>query len=245
MNVNEKLRKLYSEHWKDFTLGLKNIVDSEKHSIKPSNPLLLNHLSPKDYENSDIKVMILGQENNTWEGLYNHNENNFESLLNLYSNFYGGEYYNYRGTFKNHYNLLVAGLKNKFPNKSLGFFWSNVVKIGKSNDKGLPPNYILDLLFGKFNVLQSEIDIIKPDIIIFLSGPDYDCHLKKQLKNIEFEKFTDYTENIAVKIKIPNVKFAFRTYHPKYMNFQGKNKYEKLYSDMLNSIENNVWQHRI
>jgi hypothetical protein len=245
MNINEKLTKLYSEHWKEFTFGLKNIVDSDKYSIKPSNPLLLNHSSPEKYENSDVKIMILGQENNTWEGLYNHNENNFESLLNLYPNFYGGEYYKYRGTFKNHYNYLVEGFKNKFPDKSLGFFWSNVIKIGKSNDKGLPPNYILDLLFEKFDVLQNEIDIIKPDIIVFLSGPAYDIHLKKQLKNIEFEKLLNYTENIVSKIKIPNIKFAFRTYHPKYMNFQGKDKYEKLYLDIFNSIDNNVWQHRI
>jgi ABC-type Fe3+-hydroxamate transport system substrate-binding protein len=85
--------------------------------------------------------------------------------------------------FTNHFNLIVNLLKEIFGDRSIGIFWSNVVKIGKANDKGLPPDYILDATMKEFNVLQEEIKLINPDIIIFLSGPNYDKYIIFKLKN--------------------------------------------------------------
>lgn len=128
-------------------------------------------------------------------------------------------------------------LKDKFKEKKLGFFWSNVVKIGKAYDKGLPPNYILDVLKTDFNVLQEEINIIEPDVIIFISGPDYVFYINEQIANVKTEAVDGFGIREFAQMKIPNVKFSFRTYHPQKMNFLGKEKYSEIYNTIVRKIE--------
>ncbi len=233
-NVNTRLKQLYLSKWVKFSNELNNIVNSPEYDIKPANPLVLSHRNPTLFEKSDIKVMILGQENNGWEGIFN---GVLGSSLDTYSSFYGGEYYTYKGVFNNHFNLLVDLLKERFKNKSIGIFWSNVIKVGKANDKNKPPEYILNITLNEFNVLQEEIDIIKPDIILFLSGPYYDKYINAQINDVEIKNYKDYNLNKVVKLEIPNVKYAFRTYHPNYMNFLGKKKYCKIYYDLISELK--------
>ncbi len=233
-NINTRLKNLYLSKWTKFSLELKNIVNSEEYEIKPANPLVLSHRNPYEFEKSKIKVMILGQENNGWEGIFN---GNIESGLDTYSRFYGGEYYSYRGQFNNHFNLLVDLLKEHFDNETIGIFWSNVIKVGKSNDKNEPPEYILSTTINEFNVLEGEIEIIKPDIVLFLSGPDYDKHIKSQINDLKVKNYKDYSSRQVVEFEIPNVKYAFRTYHPNKMNFLGKVKYNKIYSELISELK--------
>ena len=232
--VNEQLKELYLNRWDNLSSKLKNFIISDEFEIKPTNPLLLSHKNPKEFYDSDIKIMILGQENNDWEGEFG---NDYESLLKTCADFYQGEYYEHLGYFKNHYNLIVDLFKDKFKDKKIGFFWSNVIKIGKAYDKGLPPKYILDVLKTDFNVLQDEINIIKPDVIIFISGPDYDDYIKDQLLNISLEPVDGYGIREFAQMEIPNIKYAFRTYHPRKMNFLGKEKYSKIYKTIVSKIE--------
>jgi len=233
-NINTRLKNLYLSKWYRFSLELKKIINSEKYKIKPANPLVLSHRNPNEFEKSNIKVMIFGQENNGWEGTFN---GNLEHSLDTYSNFYGGGYYNYRGQFNNHFNLLVNLLKKHFGNKSIGLFWSNVIKVGKSDAKNKPPEYILNATINEFNVLEGEIEIIKPDIILFLSGPDYDNHIRSQINGLKIKNYKDYNPRQVVKFEIPNVKYAFRTYHPNKMNFLGKKYYNKIYSNLISELK--------
>ena len=233
-NINTRLKKLYSSKWTKFSFELKNIVNSEEYKIKPANPLVLSHTNPIEFENSKIKVMILGQENNKWEGTFN---GDLQRSLDTYSEFYDGKYFYHKGQFKNHFNLLVDLLKEHFDNESIGIFWSNVIKVGKSEDKNLPPEYILNTTINEFNVLEGEIEIIKPDIIFFLSGPDYDKHIKSQINDLKVKNYKDYSLKEVAQLEIPNVKYAFRTYHPTKMNFLGKEKYKKIYSDLISELK--------
>ncbi|MFV0175213.1 hypothetical protein OBK14_13040 [Empedobacter falsenii] len=233
-SINDQLKDMYLKYWGNLELKLNDFINSDQYEIKPTNPLLLSHKNPEDFQNSDIKVMILGQENNDWEGEYG---GDYEHLLKTCSDFYQGEYYQHLGYFKNHYNLIVDLLKDKFEDKNIGFFWSNVVKIGKAYEKGLPPNYVLDVLETDFNVLQEEINIIKPDIIIFISGPDYDYHINQQIKDLRIVEVENYGIRELAKMEIPNVKFAYRTYHPQKMNFLGKEKYTEIYNTIINTLK--------
>jgi hypothetical protein len=233
-NINSRLRKLYNSKWSKFSLELQKIVNSTDCKIKPANPLVLSHSNPEKFEESEIKVMILGQENNGWEGVFN---GNLDSGLDTCSSFYGGEYYRYRGHFNNHFNLIVNLLKEHFNDKSIGIFWSNVVKVGKVDDKGLPPNYILETTFKEFNVLEDELKIIKPDIILFLSGPDYDEHLESQIGELVVKDFKNYSPREIVELEIPNVKYAYRTYHPNKMNYLGKENYNKIYENIIRELK--------
>ncbi len=232
-NINQQLKDLYVSKWTDFSSELNKIVISDDYKIKPSNPLLLSHHNPQAFENSDIKILIMGQENNDWGGVFN---NNIESRLQKYATFYQGRHYNYRGVFNNHFNLLVNMLENRFQDKKLGFFWSNVIKVGKANQKGCPPSYILDATLNKFDVLAQEIEIIKPNLILFLSGLNYDKFIKSQINGLKIEPFKDYIIDEVAQLKIPNVNYAFRVYHPNKMNRLGKVRYEEIYTRIINEL---------
>ncbi len=233
-NINDQLKELYSKKWEKLSSELNEMVQSDDFEIKPGNPLILSLWNPNQYKTSDVKIMILGQENNGWEGIFN---GNLESGLDVCSSFYRGEYYAHRGFFHNHFNLIVNLLKANFVNKKLGIVWSNVIKVGKANDKNIPPEYIVNSTLQNFNVLQDELDILTPDIILFLSGPDYDVYINKQIENVEFSSFKNYDRRKVSKVNIPNIPMAFRTYHPNSMHFLGKPEYTKIYSDIMHEIK--------
>lgn len=88
--VNDQLKDLYLKKWDDLSSKLNHFINSDEFEVKPTNPLLLSHKNPKEFHDSDIKIMILGQENNDWEGEFG---NDYESLLKSCSEFYQGEYY--------------------------------------------------------------------------------------------------------------------------------------------------------
>ncbi len=233
ISINDKLKELYSSSWNGLSTELNNVVLDNKFEIKPTNPLLLNHVDPDSFEFADIRVMIFGQETNDWEGLF---YNDLNKISSVYSEFYQGNRFAHRGHFKNHFNRFVALFENKFPDKKIGFFWNNVIKVGKSHDKGLPPKYILDIVNKEFSVLSEEINIIKPSLILFFSGPDYDQHIIEQIPNLEKDEIEGFSFKKLASFNIKNVDYAFRTYHPNKINFLGKEEYDIIYNKILSKL---------
>ena len=68
--MKKQLINLYENHWGNLSVNLKKILDDEKQIQKPTNPLLIN-LNESLYKDSDIKVLIFGQETNDWENDFN------------------------------------------------------------------------------------------------------------------------------------------------------------------------------
>lgn len=235
--MNNELKKLYKSKWDNIIKDLSEINKNPDFIVKPANPLLMRHKNPEGYQSSDIRVLILGQETNTWGGQLNPN---LEKNLEIYENWYGGGFYKKNhGHFKNHFNLILSKLNQKFPDKQVACLWSNVLKVGKSRGKGMPPNYILTEINKNLNILQDEIDIIRPNLIIFLCSYKYDNFIKQQLQDAAFFSVENYNKNQLSEIMIPNVKYSYRTYHPKYLNFQGRKFYSDLYNKIVNELKFN------
>jgi hypothetical protein len=89
-----------------------------------------------------------------------------------------------------------------------------------------------------FDCLREEIKILNPDVIIFLSGPNYDDKIKIQF-NEELE-FTPLFEEIGVR-ELARIKSAglpvrtYRTYHPGYLQRSSTTHYINL---ILSHIKN-------
>jgi hypothetical protein len=85
-----------------------------------------------------------------------------------------------------------------------------------------------------FNVMRAEIDILRPHVIVFFSGPNYDNDILRRLGGAKFEKCLDSglsMRQLAI-VKIDGLNFdclALRTYHPKYLNFN-------------HELKNRIWQ---
>lgn len=231
--MNEKLQEIYKSKWDDLSSSLEEILSDNSKENKPTNPLLL-YINEEIYRNADLRVMIFGQETNDWEGDF---QNNINICLNTYDDFFNAnDCYSYGGQFWNGFNRFLTLLKNRFPEKKVSSIWNNVIKIGNSGrDKNYPPEYIYNIERQKFSVIEKEIEILKPNIILFLSGPNYDAELRNSLTNVQFSQLNkNFTERQLAKIKYQDYNNTFRTYHPNYLWRHGIDTY---FNEIIDNIE--------
>ena len=233
--INNKLKKLYSNLYPELTTNLNKQNTKLKEEEKATNPLLIQ--VNEKYANADMKIMFFGQETNFWLGERNSGIflGEIEPVLNLYENFYlNGQCYSYGGQFWNGIKKLKNLLSEKIPNKEIAYIWNNVVKIGKCG-KGFPKDFNF-LTTEYFNVILQEIDILKPDILIFFSGHNYDSKLKRLIGDFSQTSINPYTNKQLCKINSSKLDFAIRTYHPNYLF---RNNIDKYFSAIVDEIIKN------
>jgi hypothetical protein len=208
--LNEQLFSLYqaslpnlSKMYRD--LDNKNITDYV-------GPLLL-HCWEEKYLKSRHQLMIFGQETNGWLDEYIRTQNDIKKAIEHYQNFKLGESYNSLfWQYAHEINLMINGEDN------LNFIWNNVNKFGLDG-KGRPHPDVLTKEMEQFNIISMETNILKPDVCIFLSGPDYDSDLRRKFPDLQIEPFEDYPIHEAAMLRSSCLPVkSFRTYHPGYGN---------------------------
>ena len=106
-----------------------------------------------------------------------------------------------------------------------------VYRVGIQKKYGFDQNGKL-LALDRF--IEQEIEILKPQAIIFLTGPSYDKFLPSKPSNIE--KYTnEFKPRQIGKLECCGVP-ALRTYHPKYLRLSGN---EKRYKELILSFIKN------
>jgi hypothetical protein len=90
--------------------------------------------------------------------------------------------------------------------------WSNVFKVGALKSEGGNPNKDLISIQKDVNTLEEEIKVLRPDVAIFSTGPNYDEHIKAFLK-----KPMKVPKDIGPELGVKEIEglgcLAFRTYH--------------------------------
>ena len=198
MNLWEQLKQLYEENLDGFKNVKNNFPDDDI-----AGPLLM---SPnKIYQNQSKKLLIIGQQTNWWE----YNINDIDKQMKSYEGFNVGENY-YASPFWN----IIRKLELVLGNDKCSCTWTNLNKFDL--DSGRPyGNYELEI--SKLDsILIKEIQILKPDICVFFTGPSFDGRLKSIFDNILFTKVDNWGINQLSKLTHPNLpKLSFRTHHPK------------------------------
>ncbi len=230
--MNSKLSQLYNSKWENLCKSMHTILGDDQLELKPTCPLLLSIKNEEVYNNSDLRLMIYGQETNSW---YDKFHNNIASILDCYDSFFNeGKCWSYGGQFWNGVNRFVELLQLKYPDKKISIIWNNVVKIGKYNDKGFPPDYIYEIEREHFSIIEDELKIIKPNLVLFLTGPNYDRIIADNYGKLNYSKITnEFTERELAKLDLRDVPFSFRTYHPNYL---WRNNINYYYNSILDSI---------
>jgi hypothetical protein len=217
-SINEQLEELYSSKWTAIRKALREIVRNDS-PPSPTNPLLICIEKEKEWKKADLRVMIFGQETNHWEDLSDHQSiKSIRYRLKNYNRFYNnGDCWSYGGHFWNGFARFTNILNAKYPDKQIRYVWNNIVKIGKDHEAGRPPKNIYDAEREFFHVIPDEVKILKPDIILFLTGPNYDDVIRDNFGELAYSPVSPYSERQLAKVVIPSIRFAFRTYHPNYL----------------------------
>ena len=232
-NLNIKLKKLYEEYWPEYSFKMLEIVNSNDFVEKPTNPLLIN-IDEKRYEDSDIKVMIFGQETNNWDDDFS---GSVEHCLTMYDDFFNYDKgMGYGGQFWFGFNKFISLLEERFPNKKIDSVWNNTIKTGLSGrSKNYPPQYIYEIENKEFNIIRKEIEILQPDIMLFLCGPNYDNEIQNSLEMVDFKSVGDkFTTRQLSKLTTNVCDNVFRTYHPGYLMRKG---YLKFFEEIIENVK--------
>lgn len=227
------LKQIYLSKIYDYSKERKEYLINHKNQ-KITNPLLISDSCLRKFLSGDIRVMIFGQETNSW---YTEKELDVETLQEAYDEFYtSGFCYSYGGQFWNGVNRLKTFLEKEFPEKDIQFMWNNIIKVGKQG-KGRPDDSVLEIEKKYLNVIPNEIKIAKPNVIVFFTGPNYDDILSTVFTIQNKQIINKFTERQLSKMIISDHYLAYRTYHPNYLWRNDINTYLKtIVSDIKRNI---------
>ncbi len=208
---------------------LKKSQGSIVSEIKPTNPLLIS--VPDSYFDKDIKIMVFGQETNDWVGDFSC-EGGVKSLLEIYDKFLTSR--SYGKAFFNAVSKLEDRVEKEYDGKSVGLIWNNIVKIGRSKGKGLPPEDIIQWQSPMIEIIKLEIQYYQPDIVIFFTGPNYDRHIVNAF-NATFAAVPGRSERQLAKVKSSYLPAkTIRTYHPNYL---WRNSFYDYLDDIIKEVQ--------
>ena len=222
--INQKLLKLYEPKW-DVVLKIRNATTNSEELVFHSSCI------PPNYNEMKNKILVVGKKTNGWEFKENAKESMLFTLDFLYST-----QHNNKMSFTFPYKFCKSINNYNYQNviKKTYFAWVSLDKFSYDTNNRIQLNdearHIVD---NEFNILEKEIEIINPDIVLFLTG-DYDKYIKKQLDGVKFHKLGNCECDIArVEHKVLDKRISFRTYQPDYFRFLKKGMYDKCIQELI------------
>ena len=215
--VNQKLLKLFESKW--------GIVEKVCNAINDEELWTVLHLAcvPPNYEKMKYKILIVGQENDGW-GI----EDNARLSMFATLDFLDSKDYNDRRpffSFPYKFCKSINNLGDIQDSKKTYFTWVNLREFSFNEaPKTSLSKEAQNIIDNEFNILEEEIKIINPDIVLFLTGPRYDYHMEieKQLKGVEFKTVENYDIRQFARVEHKSLpKNSFRIYHPFYLRING------------------------
>jgi len=157
--------------------------------------------------------MIVGQQTHSWFGCL-HEDKGADPVVGTiqehYRKFNLGQGKKGRSPFWQAAHKLAACLG--LPTRA--FVWGNVFPCDQNKKR--PKGAIAETLL-KFRVLPKEIEIIKPDAVVFFTGPKYDSALDRLFPNC-LSPCAEHDTRLLSRVNLSDHSpIAYRTYHPKHL----------------------------
>jgi hypothetical protein len=211
MNINSKLKEIYEATWPALIESGHKITDPI-----PTNPMLLS-FDEDFFSRADKRIMICGQETWGWGDF----GSSVEDCMNGYYSFFVDEEF-YPGYGKSAYwkafRFFQAQFASLYPEQKIQFIYQNLSKIGRNDGATGVTNEIRTLERQHFPVFKKEIELLQPDMILFLTGPDRDHDIHFHFPDAEFSQAGDEL-NLRRRawVSSPDLPSStLRLYHPSY-----------------------------
>jgi len=246
MNINKQLEELYSDILDKVTLTEQ--FGEEKLS-EYSAPFLLN--IDDSYLNSNKKILFVGKETNKWWGKlkdFTETNNSVNILQQRYrAELFGGNVFSKNGdttkykqesNWNNPLFVEYKKVRKELLNNIKGsLVWSNLLKFDNAKSTSYSRNTKEDETVVQISkkIFKRELEIIKPDFIIFATSYTYDKIIKEFFED-EITKSEVIESKSLWKFKIGDIT-CYRTWHPSTIKYKAtKNKLE-YYTDIINDIK--------
>jgi hypothetical protein len=242
MTLNEKLSNMYQHPFDELVQHLKS--DGLIDMVQP--PFLLGLQRDKDghvaegaeewYTEADLKVMVFGREVHEWGWPKNDDGTPIisDDLVEAYELFYSQNYNDHcfmidtdahlskSPFFRTGFNGLIEDginerLKKQYPGKRAAYLWNEISKL--STTEGISrkvSSHIHEYERKYFHVIPKEIELLKPDVVIFLTGfkDPYDSYIHENF-NVEASlSVGNISTNDVIKLKLQGIPLAYKTHHP-------------------------------
>ena len=259
LDLDDKLTNLYRSKYANLLSRLSKITQSGT-AIDAALPLLLwlddehKNVSDKLY-----RIMIFGRETNNWNSpdipTYDFKISSSDDIanqVNAIQDIYNAYCYfddSPKSRFtKNGPKLFEKTFRNILQKEENAcFIWNNICKIGRGNAGtgracGIAPYKIHEAEMELFNVVPDEIDIIRPNILVFLTGSKGVGFIKKKFPDAEF---IEIEGNLDVeKVILPkqdSVKYAYRVkIHPSARISALSERLTKAYSFIIEDFRDKI-----
>lgn len=181
------------------------------------------------YTKADIKIMFFGQEPHGWE-----KDLDVGDTMAAYEDFLDDKYVveGNSGYFNEDevgntrmFSFAINGIMScmrddilqTYPDKKVSMIWNNISKL--STFEGAPvDSFTHEIEHEYFHVIPKEVEILKPDILIFFTGPRENKYYKYIQENFTMDGEPLPLANLAVhdvaRLPIKEVALAYKTHHP-------------------------------
>lgn len=192
--MNAELRKTYAAN-------MQVMASVRTASDRLHGPFLI---SPSEaYCNAQRRLLIIGQQTNGWC-----QSDDVDEQLRCYASFDLGRRY-YRSPFWRVFHKLERAILGA----EYIAAWGNLNRF--DFDGRRPPPEIEKRIATLDFLLVRELEILRPNICIWLVGPDFDQRLQAIFQGINIEPVDGWTTRQCCKMKHPLLpERTFRTYHP-------------------------------
>lgn len=183
--INLKLIKLYKKN----SQGLSNLFNSDQEIATYKGPLFL-HIDEKRYSYAQLKIMYVDS-NNHMSLSYSEAKQTSKGLLTLFE-----ETKSFRFSSTKRIGKLVNCLSKTFDKNGMHseYIWDSIYKFNNKSDSFVKLENI------NFNLLAEEIEICKPDVLIFLTDKNKDSLLnKKFINSLSFQNICCNSNNKKLK----------------------------------------------
>ena len=214
-SANEQLRELYTRWWGDLRVLLPKSNPDDVTAQGLYNPLFLRIFD----EYWRYRLLVIGQQTHGWGGLLGKDERRIlredpvTSLMYLYESFKLGQHYQKTPfwTAAHYIFYKLSGERNQ-----LGFMWTNLLRIDQKKARPIP---VIERKLAKIDyILREECRVLHPQIVLFLTGPNYDSAIQRVFPGITFAPTGDVGSRFLAKLQHPSLpEHTYRTYHPAYL----------------------------
>lgn len=223
-NLQQQLNNLYLDYLNKIFSDKELFEQILKFEI--SSPLFLDcSVDSGKYLESEIKVLYVGKETNYWfnekereeKGLLNDISNKdyyLSALVGSYKKFNIGQ--NYKTSLFTFMDILIE--KFRANNNKSGILWTNLLRHDYYGNGKVPFEVEQKITFDNNYIFRKELEILKPDVVVFVTGPSYDYILENTFIGLKKVIINNVPEREICLLEHKDLpKKSIRVYHPGYL----------------------------